>query len=153
MRSSLFLSGDAYDQNKRKAPVHISERSYMFVRLLLISILLMSGMQIAMPVLGAETGIKGTVLWGPVEPGPSTVGQNDEAPLSASFVALDPEQNETRSESDKEGRFVIYLPAGKYTIVPDKSKPALFPGKQSKMVTVPECGFAEVTLRYDTGMR
>lgn len=126
---------------------------YKFVRVLLVSIFLIAGVQIAMPDDGAESGIKGKVLWGPVKPGPSTVGQSDEAPLSASFTAMDTDKKVTHFKSDKQGNFVVYLPAGKYTIVPDRSKPALFPGKQEKYVTVPDGCFAEVTLRYDTGMK
>lgn len=138
---------------KGKTAVYTNVRAYTFVRLLLVPFLLLSGIQMAAPVHSAETGIRGTVFWGPVKPGPSTLGQSDEAPLSASFMALDSEKKMTRFESDKQGSFVVYLPAGKYMIIPDESKPALFPGKQEKFITVPEDGFAEVTLRYDTGMR
>lgn len=128
-------------------------RNYRYVLFLLATICLVAGLQIAMPVNAAETGIKGTILWGPVEPGPARIGQSDEAPLRAAFVVMDSKQKVASFESDDEGNFTVLLPAGKYAIVPDKSKPALFPGEQRKMVTVPEDGFAIVTLKYDTGMR
>jgi hypothetical protein len=136
-----------------KITMHTKVTRYKFVRLLLVSVLLISGIQMALPVHSSETGIKGTVFWGPVKPGPAAPGQSDEAPLSGSFMAVDSKQKVTRFRSDKQGSFEVCLPAGKYIIVPDNSKPALFPGKQEKFVTVPENGFAEITLRYDSGMR
>ena len=58
-----------------------------------------------------------------------------------------------RFKSDDKGYFEVPLPAGVYTIVPDKSTPIPFPGQQKKTVTVPEDGFTVVTLRFDTGMK
>ncbi len=58
-----------------------------------------------------------------------------------------------RFESDEKGKFEVRLPAGVYTIVPDKSTPIPAPQSQAKSVTVPQDGFVEVTLRFDTGMR
>lgn len=138
---------------EKMAVVYTKVGRSSFVRFMFVSILLLSGLQMALPAHSAETGIKGTVLWGPVKPGPSRIGKSDEAPLSASFIALNSKKKKTRFKSDKKGNFLVYLPAGKYMIVPDNSKPALFPGKQEKFVTVPDGGFAEVTFRYDTGMR
>lgn len=137
----------------RRARSQPGDRNDKYVRFLLATICLLAGLQIAMPVNAAETGIKGTILWGPVESGPAVIGQSDEAPLSAAFIVLDAKRKVASFKSDEEGRFLVLLPAGEYAIVPDKSKPALFPGEQKKMVTVPENGFAMVTLRYDTGMR
>jgi hypothetical protein len=106
-----------------------------------------------MPVNAAETGIRGTVLWGPVKPGPARLGQSDEEPFRATFHVLDSEHEVARFESDGKGNFEVSLPAGDYTIVPDKSTPIPTPQSQTKTVTVPEDGFALVTLRFDTGMR
>ena len=106
-----------------------------------------------MPVRGAETGIRGTVLWGPVKPGPTRFGQDDEAPLSATFLVFAAEHVTVRFESDKKGYFEVLLPAGDYTIVPNKGTPIPAPQSQSKPVSVPTDGFVEVTLRFDTGMR
>ena len=52
-----------------------------------------------------------------------------------------------------QGNFTVLLPPDEYTIVPDASAPILFPEQQTKVVTVPEDGFADVTLRFDTGIR
>ena len=90
---------------------------------------------------------------GAVKPGPTRVGQSDEAPFRATFIVLVAERQVARFESDKKGEFEVLLPAGDYTIVPDRSAPVPTPQSQTKTVTVPKDGFAVVTLRFDTGMR
>ena len=120
---------------------------------LLAVICLSGGLFAAMPVIAAETGIRGTALWGPIKPGPTRVGQSDEAPFRATFIVLVAERQVVRFKSDKKGKFEVLLPAGDYTIVPDKSTPIPAPQSQAKTVSVPEDGFAVVTLRFDTGMR
>ena len=120
---------------------------------LLVAICLAGGLFAMMPVNAAETGVRGTVLWGPVKPGPARVGQSDEAPFGATFIVLAGECQVAQFKSDKKGNFEVLLPAGEYTIVPDKSTPIPAPQSQTKTVTVPADGFAVVTLRFDTGMR
>ena len=120
---------------------------------LLTVICLAGGLFAMMPVSAAETGVRGMVLWEPVKPGPATVGQSDEAPLSATFTVFAGECQVARFKSDKKGNFEVLLPSGDYTIVPDKSTPIPAPQSQTKTVTVPADGFAVVTLRFDTGMR
>jgi len=109
-------------------------------------------MQVAMPVNAVETGVRGTVLWGPVRPGPERLGQSDEAPLSATFLVFDGEREVARFKSNSKGCFEVLLPAGDYTILPEKSTPIIGPQRKKKKVTVPADGFLEVTLRFDTGM-
>ena len=135
------------------APGHPGGRIYGPIPLLLAAIFLVGGLQAAMPVNAAETGIRGTVLWGPVHGGPTRIGQSEEAPLSASFHVLDSERKVARFKSDDKGYFEVSLPAGEYTIVPDKSTPIPYSQRQRKTVTVPEDGFAVVILKFDTGMR
>jgi len=106
-----------------------------------------------MTVNAAETGIRGTALWGPVKPGPSRLGQSDEAPLRATFLVHSAGRKVTQFKSDAKGNFEVLLPAGDYVIVPDKATPMPAPENQKKSVTVPADGFAVVTLRFDTGMR
>ena len=120
---------------------------------LLVATCLVNGLLAVMPLSAAETGIKGTVLWGPVKPGPARIGQSDEAPFRATFVVFTTGRKVAQFKSDKNGNFEAPLPAGDYTIVPDKSTPIPAPQSQIKTVTVPADGFAEVTLRFDTGMR
>lgn len=107
----------------------------------------------AVPACAEETGIRGTVLRGPLRAGPVAVGQSHEAPFRPWFYLLDAEGQLTRFESDEDGYFEVLLPPGEYTIVPEKSAPVMFPQRQGKEVTVPEDGFARVSLRFDTGLR
>lgn len=102
---------------------------------------------------GADTGIRGSVALGPIVPGPITAGQPDQAPLSASFSVLAEGRAVARFTSDETGRFQVSLPPGEYTIIPDKRTPIPYPGKQLTRVTVPDDGFAVVTIELDTGMR
>ena len=120
---------------------------------LLTVVCLAGSMQTIMPVNAAETGIRGTVVWGPLGPGPVSAGQSDEAPLRAAFQIMSTERKVARFESDQKGHFEVSLPPGEYTIVPDKSTPIPFPERQKMTVTVPEDGFAVITVRLDTGMR
>ena len=120
---------------------------------LLVALCVIVSMASFAPAYAVETGIRGTVLWGPVKPGPSKVGQDDEAPLRASFAVFDADNKVAEFESDRAGHFEVSLPPGAYTIVPDKSTPVPFPESQKTQVTVPEDGFVVVTIRLDTGMK
>jgi len=133
------------------APGFPHKNTYGRVSTLFIFIVVLV-VQIVIPVNAAETGIRGTVLWGPVMPGPERLGQSDEAPLSATFRVFAAEREVARFKSDKKGNFEMLLPAGDCTIVPDRSTPTLGPQRQKKKVTVPADGFIEVTLRFNTGM-
>jgi hypothetical protein len=131
----------------------MNSRTYHPFSFLLAAICLVSGLFVVMPISAAETGVRGTVLWGPVKPGPARVGKSDEAPFRETFNVFATGRQVARFKSDKNGEFEVLLPAGDYTIVPDKSTPIPAPQSQPKLVTVPDDGFAEVTLRFDTGMR
>jgi len=104
---------------------------------------------------GADaTGVTGQVLMGPIVPGPEVPGQINEAPFSALFNVFDSANNAVaRFESDDNGNFIVQLAPGDYTIVPDASTPIPYPEQQTKTVTVPETGFADVVLMFDTGIR
>lgn len=130
---------------KQKSIGHRKSTLFIVIAILLV--------QIAFPVNAVETGISGTVLWGPLRPGPERLGQADEAPFSATFHVLEGEREVARFKSDKKGYFEVLLPAGDYTIVPDEATPILGPQRKKKKVTVPADGFIEVTLRFDTGLR
>jgi hypothetical protein len=100
-----------------------------------------------------KNGIRGTALWGPVIPGPSVAGRSDEAPLSAAFIIFSAGREVARIQSDQHGHFEVILPAGDYAIIPEKGTPIPAPQSQKRLVTVPTDGFAEITLRFDSGMR
>ena len=134
-------------------PTNPGRRVFSYVLLSLAAIFLVGSLHATTPATAYETGIKGKVLRGPIKPGPTIAGESDEAPFHASFHVLDSEKEVARFESDENGNFKVLLPPGEYTIVPDASAPIPYPKRQTTKVTVPEDGFAEVTLRFDTGMR
>ena len=131
----------------------MNSRTYHSFSFLLVAICLVSGLLTVMPLSAAETGLRGTVLWGPVKPGPARVGQSDEAPFRATFNVFAAGRQVAQFKSDKSSKFEVPLPAGDYVIVPDKSTPIPAPQSQIKTVTVPADGLAEITLRFDTGMK
>ena len=126
---------------------------YQRLPFLLTAICVVGSLHATVPAYAVETGIRGTVLWGPVGPGPTSPGEDDEAPLSASFTVYGPQRAVVRFESDDTGCFEVLLPAGEYTIVPHKGTPIPYPERQKTQVIVPKDGFAVVTIRLDTGMR
>lgn len=120
---------------------------------LLFAITTISWLHIALPAFAAETGIRGTVLCGPLSPGPARPGQAEEGPLSAAFAVYDAAEKVAQFRSDEKGRFEVSLPAGAYTIIPDEKTPVPNARGQKTKVSVPADGFAVVTIRLDTGMR
>jgi hypothetical protein len=104
-------------------------------------------------LIGDENGIMGIVLRGPINPGPEIQGEINEAPFPALFHVLNSDQVVAHFESDDNGNFRVVLLPGDYTIVAGASAPVLNPEYQPKSVTVPAAGFADVTLRFDTGIR
>ena len=100
-----------------------------------------------------DTGIRGTVLWGPVSPGPSMPAIQVDEPTSVTFSVRRGRAQVAAFRSDNEGRFELILPPGDYTIVPDKSTPIPSPESQKTRVTVPEDGFTDIIIRLDTGMK
>ncbi len=112
------------------------------------------GLSVEMSVSSIATGVYGQVLMGPIVPGPETPGQVNEAPFSALFSVLRNDGSIAgRFQSDDDGQFEIDLRPGDYTVVPDASAPFPNPEGQTRSVTVPEQGYAEVILRFDTGIR
>ncbi len=109
---------------------------------------------LANAVAAKGTGIRGQAIRGPIYPGPDILGISNEEPFSASFSALDSANNTVaRFASDEDGIFEVALSPGEYTVVADPSAPILFPEQQTIAVTVPQDGFADVVLEFDTGIR
>jgi len=99
-----------------------------------------------------STGLAGQVVRSPTVPG-CTGGTECEAGFSAWFTV---QQNGTavrRFRSDDGGRFTVGLAPGQYTVVPDPDAPIASPSQQTQQVTVPNGGWAEVKLVFDTGIR
>lgn len=139
--------------NASKSRTHTGHGVLAPLLSLLAATLTAGCLHVSEPMSAGETGIRGTVLRGPVHGGPMIAGQAHEAPFRASFSVTESRQTVALFESNEDGVFEVALPPGEYTIVPDTSAPILFPQRQQKTVTVPEDGFATVTLRFDTGLR
>ena len=134
----------------------LSRSDNSFYRRILLSfaaVCLILGVSTATTAFACDTGIRGSVFWGPVKPGPSRLGQNEEAPLRALFGVFQGEKKIVEFESDSRGHFEISLPPGDYTIVPDKKTPIPYAEQQKTRVTVPEGGFVDIEIRLDSGMR
>ncbi len=140
-------------KRKTMMPERPGHGTYRRFALLAMMIFVVGSMSASIAACATETGIKGMVLWGPTKPGPTSVGQNDEAPLRASFTVVDADNKAVEFESDSSGHFEVALPPGEYTIVPDKKTPIPMAEKQTTQVTVPKDGFAVVTIRLETGMK
>ncbi len=108
----------------------------------------------ATPVRPGETGLRGLVLRGPVAPGPEVEGRANEEPFRALFHVYEGGDVEVaRFESGDDGRFEVALAPRDYEVVPDESAPLFRASRQRRPVAVPDYGFDEVTLRFDTGLR
>ena len=100
------------------------------------------------------SGIDGTVMAGPMCAAVSSTNPCPDLPFAASFSVLDGAENQVATfESDKQGHFLIMLPPGTYTIVPEASAPILNPETQRKVVNVISAQVAQVTLHFETGIR
>ena len=135
-----------------KAAGRTGRRFHRRVLLLLTAVFVVGCMHAPGPAYAAETGIRGAVLLGPVRPGPERVGQSNEAPLQASFTVYEADRKVAGFKSDDKGLFELSLPPGVYTLVPNKGTPVPTPERQKTQVTVPEDGYATVTIRLDSGM-
>lgn len=140
-------------QHVRSTPSAFDGAIYRRITVLFAATCLILGVGATMTVCACETGMRGTVVWGPVKPGPSRLGEDDEAPLKASFGVFAGEERIAEFESDSSGHFEISLPPGNYTIVPDKKTPIPYAEQQKTRVTVPEDGIIDIVIRLDTGMR
>lgn len=104
------------------------------------------------PTAQLTTGLSGQVLRGPITP-VCTDGVPCDAPFSATFHVQRGSKEVAAFVSDSEGRFLVLLPPGSYTVVPDASAPLLGASQQSQPVTVSDEGLTEVVLYFDTGIR
>jgi hypothetical protein len=104
----------------------------------------------------AATGIRGVALAGPISP-VERPGVPNTAPLPDALITVQPERGGpeiARGRTDRDGRFEIALPPGTYLLVPLPPQPGTrLPRGEQQTVVVPAGRFAEVVVRYDTGIR
>ena len=99
-----------------------------------------------------STGLDGTALRGPIMP---VCQQNVpcDGPLAARFDVLSGGKVIATFRSDAEGKFVVKLRPGAYTIRPAADSPIMNPTAQEKSVVVNTEGLTQVQLVFDTGIR
>jgi hypothetical protein len=102
------------------------------------------------------TGIEGQVLIGPQCPVVVEGTPCPDAPLAADVEVWNAERTErvTWFSSNKDdGLFRVELPPGDYWLEPLAQKDGVPPAAEGQQVTVPDQGFVEVTISYDSGIR
>ena len=102
-----------------------------------------------------RSGIVGTVMKGPMCPGPGRIGHPcPDKPVAATFYVHNAEGKVVATfRSDDRGHFEVELLPGTYTLVPDEEARAETVGAVSVRVTVKEGEVTEVPIHWDTGMR
>jgi hypothetical protein len=106
--------------------------------------------------LAQETGVQGVAMRGPTMPVCQTDVPCDE-PYPGAIITVQPAgggKEIARATADDKGNFQIPLHPGMYLIVPlNADGNDGLPHAASQKVQVPESGFAQVTVNYDTGIR
>jgi hypothetical protein len=103
---------------------------------------------------GSGTGIRGEVVIGPTCPVERIESPCPPAPYAATVSVLRDALLVTTQRTGDDGRFVIPLPPGTYTL---RAEPAQGGGIARQVpqppVTVPASGYRTVTIRFDSGVR
>lgn len=120
------------------------------VSLCVVTVLLIACSAAATP--SPDTGIEGQVLIGPmcpvVQPGTPCPDQ----PYQATIAVLDKNGRPvTQFQSDAQGRFLVSLAPGTYTLRPGSSDGITRAGEQT--VAVVSGQYTQVTITYDSGIR
>ena len=73
-----------------------------------------------------ETGLDGVVITSPSKPGPTIQGESDWAPVSdVAFVVEQRDRAVATFITDRQGRFKVSLPPGRYTVKMKNGKPKI----------------------------
>lgn len=102
------------------------------------------------------TGIEGRVLIGPQCPVVREDTPCPDAPYAADIEVWDAERTQlvtTFATDEKDGLFRVELPPGDYYLDPQEPREGVLPIAEGRVVTVPEEGFTEVTITYESGIR
>ncbi len=124
--------------------------------LLLITLVLagcQSAADLAGPGVRAETGLRGVVVRGPMQPVCHGGQTCDDAPFAATFYVYEGASRVATFQASDDGRFEVALDPGPYTVVPGPNAPIMAPESQSREVLVAPYGMTEVYLAFDTGIR
>jgi hypothetical protein len=102
-----------------------------------------------------ESGIEGQTVIGPVRPGPQRQGDPGSAPYKTTLVvwSADGGREVTRFETGSDGRFRVALPPGAYRIGSPPQTGRFVRRAAEETVTVEAGKYAQVTIRFDSGIR
>lgn len=100
-----------------------------------------------------KTGLQGVVVRGPIQPVCTENEPCNDEPFAASFTVEHAGKIVSSFNSDEEGKFLVYLKPGLYTIIPGDDAPIISPASQPKEVEVLAGELTTVTLSFDTGIR
>jgi hypothetical protein len=99
-----------------------------------------------------DSGVKGEVRIGPLNP-VEQPGVENTAPYSAKLTVNSVPDDEMAAEttSDEDGSYLIYLSPGNYILLPENGDP--LPVAESQVFTVAPGRFTTVNVAYDSGIR
>lgn len=102
-----------------------------------------------------ESGIEGRAVISPVRPGPQRQGDPGSAPYKTTLVvwSADGGREVTRFETGSDGRFRVALSPGTYRIGSPPQTGRFVPRAAEETVTVEAGKYAQVTIRFDSGIR
>lgn len=102
-----------------------------------------------------DSGVSGLVLLGPLTPVEQVGGPPNERPYEAAVrvVRAGSDDVAASARSGSDGRFRVNLAPGRYTLIAASPANAVLPYAAPVDVTVVAHRFADVTVRFDTGIR
>jgi hypothetical protein len=109
-----------------------------------------------LPAAASATGVRGTVVFGPVcpverfPPDPACAPRPGPASLR---LATDDGSTAAETRAGNDGRFEMRVPVGRYTLQANTDTQAAIGGCESVEVEVAAGTFSEVTVSCDTGIR
>ncbi|HJW75697.1 MAG TPA: carboxypeptidase-like regulatory domain-containing protein [Thermoleophilia bacterium] len=103
----------------------------------------------------SDSGVRGLVLLGPIDPVEQVGGPPNERPYEATLRVVRAGSDDTVAtvRSGADGRFTVNLAPGDYTLVPEAQGDSMLPYASPVDVTVVAHRFTSVTVYFDSGVR
>lgn len=102
-----------------------------------------------------DSGIRGMVTLGPLQPVQRVGGPPNERPYAATIAVVETGTDTVvaTTHAGSDGRFTVDLEPGDYTVMPQSPGPSGMPHAAPIDVHVAPHGLTAVTIAYDTGIR